>query len=159
MGLLPDGDSACLRDIDTLFLTPDQPAIIEEYAKLYPDAVLTCFTNRVSELSRLQLLGGVVSEVGDIREHIKLAEKQADEYKITKRATEINRDISGMLMVVPKEIWKRFPFDDSGKCLGVDTYWNRQIRAAGVKVLRMDAIYIFHTYRMANGVKDKRHLL
>lgn len=159
MGLLPDGDSACLRDIDTLFLTPDQPAIIEQYARENPEAVLTCYTNRVSELSRHQLLGGTISETSDIREHIRLAQNQADRHKIIRLVTEISRDISGMLMVVPKEIWKKYPFDESGKCLGVDTYWSRKIRAAGIKILRMDAVYIFHTYRMQYGVYDKRHLV
>lgn len=158
MALLPDGDTACLRDIDTLFLTPDQPAIIEEYVTEYPDSVLTCFTNRISQLSRPQLLGETVNENSDIREHIKLAENQQDRYKITRIATEINRDISGFLMVVPKSVWLKFPFPEDGKCLGVDTYWNRTIRAAGIKILRMDAVYIWHTYRLSNGVQDKRHL-
>lgn len=159
MNLIPDGDTACLRDIDTLFLTPEQPAIVEQYANDYPNAVLTCYTNRVSQLSRLQLLGETVSEQTDIIEHIRLAENQQDRHKVTRSATEIHRDISGFLMVVPKSVWYKVPFDDSGKCLGVDTYWNRKVRALGIKILRMDGVYIFHTYRLSKGVANKSHLL
>lgn len=158
MALIPDGDTACIRDIDTLFLTPEQPAIIEQYAKEYPDAVLTCLVNRVSQLSRQQLLGETVSEDSDIRNHIKLAEKQQEKHRITRSVHEINRDISGVLMVVPKSVWLKVPFPETGKCLGIDTEWNRLIRMAGIKILRMNSIYLFHIYRLANGVHDKRHL-
>lgn len=159
MRIIPDGDIACIRDIDTLFLTPEQPAIIEQYATEYPDAVLTCYLNRCSQLSRHQLLGGTVSEESDIKQHIRLAENQAERHRITKSVLEINRDISGTLMVVPKSVWMKVPFPEDGKCLGVDTYWGRKIRAAGIKILRMDAVYIFHIYRIMNGILDKRHLV
>lgn len=158
MDLIPDGDSACLRDIDTLFLTPEQPAIIEQYVSDYPDAVLTCYTNRISELSRHQLLGGTLSDQSDIRQHITLAENQQERHRITRSVFEINRDISGFLMVIPKSVWMKVPFSEDGKCLGVDTYWNRKIRKAGIKILRMDAVYIWHTYRLAKGVHNKQHL-
>lgn len=158
MAFIPDGDHNCMRDIDTLFLTPDQPVIIEQYVNEYPNAVLTCFTNRLSQLSRPQLLGEIVSEESDIREHIRLAELQAEKYRVSKMATEIHRDISGMLMVVPKSVWQKVPFPEEGKCLGVDTYWGRKIREEYIQILRMDAIYIFHTYRMSKGIHDKSHL-
>lgn len=159
MSLIPDGDGACIRDIDTLFLTPDQPAIIEQYAKEYPGSVLTCFVNRVSQLSRLQLLGETVSEDSDIRNHIKLAEQQQEKHRITRSVHEITRDISGTLMVVPKSVWDKVPFPENGGCLGVDTLWNRQVRAVGVKILRMNSVYIWHTYRMSQGVANKKHLM
>lgn len=159
MRLIPDGDSACIRDIDTLFLTPEQPAIIEKYANEYPDAVLTCLVNRVSQLSRHQLLGETVSEDSDIRNHIKLAELQQEKFKIIRSVYEINRDISGVLIVVPKSVWEKVPFPDNGGCLGVDTQIGRLWRAAGIKILRMNAVYLFHIYRLSNGVHSKKHLL
>lgn len=156
ISLIPDEDAVCLRDIDTLFLTPEQPAIIQQYYEDHPNSVLTCFTNRVSQLSRHQLLGGTVSENTDIREHIRLAEKQQEGQRTV---TEIPRDISGFLMVVPKSVWYKVPFPEDGKCLGVDTYHNRMIRAAGIKILRMNLIYVFHTYRLSKGVLNKQHLV
>lgn len=159
IGLIPDGDSACVRDIDTLFLTPEQPAIIEDYANQYPNSVLVCYVSRVSQLSRQQLLFETVSEDPDIRNHIRLAEMQQEKHRVTKSVHEIQRDISGTLMVIPKWVCVRFPFPEDGKCLGVDTKWNRIIRADGIKILRMNAIYIWHSYRIATGVQNKTHLV
>jgi GT2 family glycosyltransferase len=156
MALLPDDWWACFHDIDTLFLTPDCGTILETYAEQYPDAgILTCLTNRVSDLSAKQMLGGRRSEDPDIRHHIKIAQIQEQQlYDVT----EINRDISGMLMMISKRTWKEMPFPEGGKCLGIDTHYNRRIREAVKKILRMNGLYIFHTYRLLTGIHNKMHL-
>ncbi|HTD94611.1 MAG TPA: hypothetical protein VK644_12385 [Chitinophagaceae bacterium] len=157
MARIPDGDAACFIDYDVQLLTPDAGAIIQKYAEIYPDALLTCYTNRISPLSARQLLLGIVSEDPDIRNHIRLAECQRNlnAYNVTP----IIRDISGFLMVIPKSLWQEHPFDDNGACLGVDTYYGRKIRAAGKQILRMDALYVFHAYRLLQGIGNKTHLL
>lgn len=150
-----------LRDYDTMWLLPDYLIHVDKYHHLYPDAVLTCFTNRISPLSKPQLYTGRISEVSDIKTHIKVAQKiQAFSGNLQGRypVTEITQDISGMMMVVPRSVWREHNFTEDKLCLGVDTEWNRRIRKAGVKILRMDGIYIFHTYRLLNGVGDKSHL-
>jgi GT2 family glycosyltransferase len=154
---LKEDEWGCLCDIDTCFLTPDAGVILEEYAKRYPDAgILTCFTNRVSPLSVMQLLKGKIEEDANMRRHVQLAEFQK---KYLYQVTEINRDISGMLMMISKRFWNEFQFSEDLKCLGVDTEYNRRIRAAGVKILRMDGMYLFHVYRMQNGIHYKSHLV
>lgn len=155
MNLLPAGDWACLMDIDSMFLTPEQPALLYEYANRFPNALLTCFVNRVSTLSTKQLLKGFPDENSDIRHHLPLAENQQAG---TLKGTEIAKDISGTLMLLSKKLWQQYPFDETGKCLGVDTYYGRRLRAAGVKIIRMDNIYIWHTYRLLHGIHDKTHL-
>lgn len=153
---IPDGDAACFIDYDVQLLTPDAPALIQHYHCLHPYAVLTCYTNRVSPLSVKQLLDGKVSEDSDIKNHIRLAEKQRDELF---QVSPIIFDISGMLMVIPKHVWKEHPFDETGRCLGVDTLFGRKLRDAGVSILRMNGIYVFHAYRMLKGIYDKSHLM
>lgn len=64
-----------------------------------------------------------------------------------------------MLMMVNKSVWNDHKFSEEGKCLGVDTDYNRRIRASGLDIFRMDGLYILHVYRMAQGVHDKTHLL
>lgn len=155
MKLIPDGHHACLRDIDTLLLTPNTPAIIESYVEKYPHAVLTCFTNRVSPISKKQLIKGSFSEITDISYHINLAFEQEK----VDTVTPIRRCISGFLMVVPKTIWSQFPFPETGVCLGVDTEWSRLLIRCGVPILRMDGVYCWHTYRLKNGITDKTHLV
>jgi GT2 family glycosyltransferase len=157
MIMVPDHDWACLMDYDVMLLTPDAGKILQEYAsRADNNTLLTCYTNRVSRLSTMQLLTGTISEEADIREHIKLAEKQKH---LLYQATEIRRDISGMLMLLSKNLWLRYNFPDNGGCLGVDTLYNRMLRGAGKKIMRMDGLYVFHAYRLTTGINNKTHLL
>lgn len=154
MRLIPPGDTAVLMDYDVLMLTPTTPLLIEGYAAAYPNAVLVCKTNRISVLSE-QLYSGVMNEDSDIRSHIRIAhmlEKQP------MRTTLINRPISGFLMVVPRHVWERVPFPETGQCLGVDTAWSRSLHSAGVEIRLMETVYVWHTYRLMQGVKSKDHL-
>lgn len=158
--MIPDGDAACLCDIDTCFLTPDAGTLLQEYVYRtfdygLPVGILTCLTNRVSPLSKPQLLGRVVNEDPDMKLHLQYAEEQK---RLLFNTTVIDRDISGFLMVVSKRVWQQIPFPETGKALGVDTHYGRAIRAAGLKILRMDGLYVWHTYRMLNGITDKKHL-
>lgn len=154
--LLPDDYWGCVTDIDVNFLTPDSGFILHEYVRRFPDAgILTCFTNRISPLSHMQLLGGAISESPDYKHHIGLAEAQRD---FLYETTQIQKDISGFLMLVSKRTWNNYPFPDLNKPLGVDTYYGRAIRAAGLRILRMDGLYVWHTYRMMNGINHKEHL-
>lgn len=157
MQRIGEDDWNCFHDIDVTFLTPDSGAILEEYARRFSDAgIFTCYTNRVSSLSIPQLLGGKVSENRDILHHIELAEKQKSRlYNVTT----IDQDISGMVMMISKKMWNQFQFEENRKCLLVDTYYGRRLRNAGKMILRMDGLYVFHIYRMLNGVKDKTHLI
>lgn len=156
MALLPDDWWAAFHDIDTLFLTPDCGKIIEHYTEQYPDAgILTALCNRASDFSKKQMLGGHRSEDTNIKNHIRLAEVQRNQlYNVT----EINRDISGFLMVISKATWKELHFPEGGKCLGVDTTYGKMIRGAGMKILRMDGLYLWHTYRIMTSIHDKSHL-
>lgn len=155
MKRIPEGDAALLMDWDVQLLTHDARNIIHEYANRNPNAVLTCYTNRVSPLAKPQLLNGL-SEETDIRKHIAIAEEQK---KYLYEVTPINQWIAGMLMVVPKTLWVKHPFPEGFKCLGVDTWWSKRLLRSGVKILRMNGIYCFHQYRLIHGIYHKKHLL
>lgn len=156
MAMIGNDDWGCICDLDTCFLTPDAGSILLEYAKRNPTAgILTCFTNRISPLSKMQLLNGVLDDNPNMADHVLKAEKQKEQLYNT---TEIDRDISGFLMMVSKRIWEKYPFPELGKPLGVDTKFGRTIREAGLKILRMDGLLVFHIYRLVNGIADKKHL-
>jgi hypothetical protein len=157
MSRIPEDDWACIIDYDVQLLTPDAGKILHDYAKLYKQAgLLTCFTNRIHHLGFTQLLGSVVSENTNITHHINLAEKQ----KIfLYNVTTIKKPISGFLMMLSKKTWNDFKFSEEHKCLGVDNYYSRDLINAGRRILRMDGLYVFHQYRIKNGVTDKSHLL
>lgn len=150
-----DEDWLIIKDHDVLILLPETIKHIHEYIKLYPGTgIFTCFTNRIANSE--QLLNGKVNEDDSIRIHIGLALKQLSQlYKIT----ELKKPVSGMLMVIKKEVWNEVKFAENALCLGVDNDYHLRMIATGRKILRMDGIYVWHTYRLINGIKDKRHLV
>lgn len=153
MAIIPEGDWACLMDYDTMFLTPDCGRILHQYATLYESVGLfTCWTNRIGNPNQIF---PDMADVVDIREHILRAEDRISYNYITY----INEPVSGFLMMLSKSTWNKIKFDESGKCLGVDNDYSRRILEAGMRIVRMEAMYVFHIYRMKQGVKNKLHLL
>ncbi len=155
MSAIPDDDWMCFIDYDVMLLTPDAISIIHNYIQLFPQAgLLTCFTNRIHSSSK-QLLKGEIDDNDSMTWHLRQAAKQKDHlYQVTK----LYKNISGFLMCISKNTWRQIPFIDNGECLGVDTDYWRKLRDAGRPMYRMDGLYVFHTYRLLNGVQDKAHL-
>lgn len=154
MSLIPDDEHACIMDIDAMFLTARQPAIIMDYIQKYPNAVLTCYTNRISPLSK-QLLHGRVNENADIKVHIDCATKM----QLQQMSVRVIRNmISGFLMVIPKSVWNVVKFAEGMGCLGVDTKFSRHLHINRIPLLLMENLYIWHTYRIENNIYYKEHL-
>ena len=151
-------DHVCLRDIDTMFLTPEAPAIVEHYAESYPDALLTCFTNRIG--NKAQRLSKDSDENRDMGYHIEKAINRQKSRGDFLPVTELKAPISGMFMIVPIGMWIGIGgFKEGIGCLGVDTDFSQRVQDANYKILLMTSIYIWHTYRLMNGVQHKKHLI
>lgn len=174
MALAPDDSHVCLRDGDTCWLTPDYGVHIAEYVRLYPDDVLTCWTNRINEKAEQQSKRYILTQGSNIEQsmrdvrHIDSHIRAAEQYKKDLyQVTPIHGFVSGFCLIVPKKVWLKHKFaekqvySDRGptNMLGVDNDFTNRIRAAGIQVLRMDGIYIWHTYRLITGDNDKSHLL
>ena len=158
--MIGEDEWLCVHDWDIQFLLPETIKHLHEYPQHFADAaVFTCFTNRSHVNSKMQLLGGVVSENTDILYHIDRAQEQT---RHLYKATEIRQHISGFLMLISKKTWNEIPFEETyqyGGCLGIDTMFSQKLLAKGKKIYRMDGVYCFHQYRIVNGVKNKDHLL
>lgn len=149
-------DWVCLIDHDVMFLTPDAIGLMHEYTRSYPETgIFTCFTNRIHPLATDQLLDGKVSENTDMQYHVEKAHQQK---RHGIKVTSINHVISGFLMLISKKTWDQVKFPEGGKCLGVDNAYSEAVLNAGKKIYRMDSLYVFHLYRLKNGIKDKSHL-
>lgn len=160
MALVGDNDHICFRDGDTCWLTPDYGVHLSEYVRLYPNAILTCWTNRINEKAEQQYPHH--RNVTDLEVHLREA---IDVKKNLYNVTSLHGFVSGFCMVVPKSVWNNHKFaevqhyEDRGpyNLLGVDNDFTNRVRAAGVPVLRMDGLYIWHTYRLLDN--SKQHLL
>lgn len=153
----PDGDWLCLMDWDVMLLTPNAISIMHDYVTLFPETgIFTCWTNRIHPGAKQQLWPDMY-EVKNIDLHIHTAQNVLEWNR--NKVTELNKHISGFLMLISKKTWNDFKFTENTKCLGVDNEYSDRILNAGKNILRMDALYVFHQYRMINGIKDKSHLL
>jgi hypothetical protein len=150
-------DWACIRDGDTMFLTPDFGDIIFNYAYQNPGCILTCYTNRLHHLARAQLLDGKPGDDDSILNHIQLAESQKSKlYGISS----IYAHTSMLLMLMSKATWEKSGgFKEGIGLLGVDTEFYKRVREIGIPILRMNGLYIFHTYRLGKSITDKSHLV
>lgn len=155
MSMIPEGDACCFVDGDTLFLTPDFGHIIDAYHKAHPDAVLTCWTNRIHTLASEQ---NKHLQSTDIIDHLVIPQGVTT-------ATPLEGPVSGFLLVVPKKIWNEHKFTEENRyhpgkpnLLGVDNDFTNKVRKAGIQVLRMDGLYVWHTYRLLSNGLDKTHL-
>lgn len=155
-------DWLIITDYDVLLLLPDQISHIHEYIYQFTGAdMFVCWSNRTYH-SNAQLYGGpvptpeMVSKDDYIVNHIKTAKYC---YKDLYKVTEVKQNVSGFLMAIPKRTWNEIKFTEDLKCLGVDTLFSQRMLNAGKKILRMDGIFVFHTYRIDKDIRDKAHLL
>ena len=153
--LVQDPDAwLCFRDMDTMFLTPDAGAIIEQNVKSHPEVSLfSCMTNRVGYLG--QCYKSEISSNTDILHHYEIACDLAEH-----RRFEIKYDssgISGLLMLIQKRTWTEIGGAKDG-LLGVDRDIFRKVEAAGRTIAIMQGLYLFHFYRLNKNRKDTSHL-
>jgi|SRR6185437_4602566 len=154
--LIGDDDYLIITDYDVLYLLPDQIKHITEYCNRFPDGDLFVSWANRTFVPNAQIYSGKLDEEADIRKHLATAQEC---YKNLYNVTRIRENISGFLMAIPKRTWNEIPFTEDLKCLGVDTIFSQKLLSADKIIYRMDGIYIWHTYRLLNGVKNKSHLL
>lgn len=153
MAMLPDDDWACFIDQDTMFLQPHTISHLYKYAEMFPDALLTAYTNRVG--FKPQCLNGVCSENGDVRHWVKKAQMQE---ALLYQVEEMKGTISGFLMLFSKKLWNDCShFTEDKDILGTDNNWSARVIQHGHKIYLMRGILVFHTYRILNRM-DKSHL-
>lgn len=153
---VPDEDWVCLIDRDVHFLTPTSIPLMYDYVRRYPETgIFTCLTNRIHPLAEDQLYLTTPSDNDSVRHWEDIAEAQEEYSDLT--FTEINHVISGFLMLISKKTWNQIKFIEDGQCLGVDNWYSHQILKAGKKILRMDRLVVWHSYRLKD-IKDKSHL-
>lgn len=153
----PDGDALAFQDGDIMHLVPNFGHILHEYANAYPNAVLTCYTNRTHNLSTEQQS---LCRSEDVATCIKYAMYISNDRTIT----QVHGTVSMLLMVIPKSVWLLHQFTEHNmyrpqetNMLAVDNEFTNRIRKAGVPVLRMNGLMVYHQYRLLTGSKE--HLL
>lgn len=153
-----DDDWICLLDADIMFLTPDYGSQIHEIVTKHKDTIgmFTCLTNRVG--SPWQCYEGYISENDSIRNHRAIAKYVREKYQ--NQICRIIYPISGYFMLFSKKTWREVgKFNESLGMLGVDTDFSQKIMRNKKHIALIQGLYVFHYYRLVEGIEHKKHLL
>lgn len=149
-------DWICFTDGDTSWLRPDYGHHIKQIVDQNPEAgMFTCLTNRVGCIQ--QCYGNRISPELNMMKHIRIANDVAAGQKL--KVKPLNFIISGHCMIFKKSTWERVGgFAENIGILSVDNIFSQKILDAGLKILLMEGVYIWHKYRLETGINDKSHL-
>jgi hypothetical protein len=139
---LPDDCWICLRDGDTLFLTPNWGAQIEAIVERNKDSfqVISCVTNRLR--GKHQLYNNTFSENGDISHHVNIANHLQENYFDEVQST---TSIAGLCMIFNKDTWKQCNFKEHS--IHFDSQFCLDVKNKGGKIGIAKGLYLFHLYR------------
>lgn len=153
--LVPDSDWICLLDGDCMFLASNWGHIAQQYIMQYPDTALFIpVTNRVGKGS--QCYGDKRSDDPNIKHHKALADKAAQ--KLMVKDMNHVRWPSMPCFLFSKAIWNQVGgFDETGRILGVDVRFSQKVMGVG-SCLRMNGLYLFHYYRLNEGIRHLDHV-
>lgn len=152
-------DWLCLRDYDTMFLSPNSIPIMYKYIEKFPDTgIFICRTNRIGGKAVNQLAKGLTKASDN--DSIRFWEGQARRMESKGIiCTEVYDVISGYLMLISRKTWEEIKFNENMKCLGVDNQFSEEVLRSGRKIRVMESILVWHTYRLSGGIQNKSHLL
>jgi hypothetical protein len=151
-----DDDWICLRDADTMFLTPNYATLIENIVAKHHDKydLIGCYTNRIG--LEYQQYNGHLSQDTNILNHIKIAKEQEEKYGSD--VAPLNKNIAGFFMLFKKSAWKEHKFEEgllvtkkdyNGKVTtGYIDYWFSNYFARKKRVGIAKGLYVFHLYRL-----------
>ncbi len=142
---LPKDCYICLRDGDTMFLTPDWGRQIEDIIKANPDySVITCMTNRIG---LKELVAIKDTENSDMAYHIEVAKTFWEGCKTLVIDTPI---APGMLMIFHKSVWQNNPFKENS--IYFDREFSKSVIKNGGKIGVALGLYVFHLYRWGQRI-------
>jgi hypothetical protein len=155
-------DWICIRDGDTMFLTPDWAHQIESIIVNHGNdyGLISCYTNRLG--LKWQLLNGQISNDTDILNHTRLAfllrNKHWDEVVDSPSYT------AGLFMLFKRSLWDEIKFEEgltkTKNNIFVDADFSQTVLKKGKKIGLTKGLYLFHSYRLfSKDPRNYNHLL
>lgn len=155
---LPDNDWVCIRDGDTIFLSPDNQwgkqiaDIVAKHGASYD--LIGCITNRLRSTG--QLYQNRFSDDHNMLNHGKIA-KELFETKYD-QVRDHPGPIAGLFLLFPKKTWEKVKFREN--CDTFDTHFGKELIRKGGKIGIADGVYLYHWYRAWSNdpLNYKKHL-
>ncbi len=155
---LPDDAWVAVRDIDTMFLLPEQPMWLESLVRSNPSYdLLGASCNRLG--STYQLFNNQVSEDPDIRNHIEIAKEARATWVDTIEEVPMGVPLAGFFLLFRKSLWAEIPFEE--RSIQFDLIFSNTLHTQGKRLGLLRGMYLFHTYRFGaeNPRRAVSHLL
>lgn len=154
IALIPDTDWVCLRDGDSMFLTPNWGKQIEEVTSNARFDLIGCMTNRLR--GKHQLYGGEFCNDHDMKMHYGRAiELETNHWGEVIPAS----GVAGLFMLFKKSMWNKVRFKEKSHTF--DTAFNNEVRRAGGRIGLMKGLYVYHLYRIWSDTpaSEVKHLV
>lgn len=149
--ILPEDSWICLRDIDTMFLLPDQPAWLERLVEASPPYdLIGASCNRLG--STYQLYGDHRSEDPDIKNHITIAREAYLKWGLAIEDVPPGTPLAGFFLLFRKSLWEEIPFEE--RSIQFDLIFSDTLHKKQKRLGLLRGLYLFHTYRLGS---DKPH--
>lgn len=141
---LPADAWVCLRDGDTMFLTPQWGKQVEQIVAAHGDEfdLIGCMTNRIR--APYQLHDERLSDEPDVGVHVEIAKRRWNQYGSLVQ-TLPDGPVAGFLMLFRRATWARHPFQRGS--IYFDQKFTTDVRCFGGKVGLALGLYVFHLYR------------
>jgi GT2 family glycosyltransferase len=157
MSLVGSEDWVCFLDGDAVHTTPFFGKRIEDVIDNNPEySLFTCYTNRIG--FKPQIAPDVNRETNDQKYHREFGENMWNKYGTSVLDLTDNPYISGVLLLIKKDVWEKVGGFKTNNMLGVDNDIHMKVKEFGGKVGLMKGIYVQHWYRGGNQ-SNTSHLL
>ncbi len=151
---LPEDSWICLRDIDTMFLLPEQPMWLETLVRSNPQYdMIGASCNRLG--SSYQLFDNILSEECDIKKHIEIARTAKNLFGMEIEEVPEGTPLAGFFLLFRKSLWNEFPFEE--RSIQFDLILSNNLHAAGKRLGIIRGMYLFHIYRL--GAAEPRRAI
>lgn len=156
MELVPDDSWVCFLDHDAMFTTANSQEGLPNWqdqlhAVIQANPEYSCFsamTNRIGNSEQRYV--GIDQNNHDMNYHRQIGKRAYDQFTTSVKDVTNTHCISGVVMLVKKEAWKKvggFKTDGSPGVLGVDNDFHIRLKKAGLKIGLAKGVYVYHYYR------------
>ncbi len=150
--LLP-GQWCCFLDHDAMWTTPRWREQLEQAIAANPRAgLITAVTNRIGRKS--QIAPGAPTH-HRLAQHFAFGAELATKHGAKAQDITTDRMLSGVVMAMSRETWEQVEGFKDG-FFGVDNRAHVDVRNAGLRVLMLPGLYVYHFYR-GDGVAHAPH--
>lgn len=153
---LNDNDFVCFMDGDTIFLDSHFGSKIEQILIENPQInAATCLTNRVA--CEWQVWDRVNWFNENMLDHNRITEDVWKRFGTQVKDVTNNQLMSGVMILLRKETWKKIGGFKEDGMLGVDNDIHQKLIDNNEKLWLLNGIYVYHKYRFGD-ISNKKHL-